>query len=660
MGVHGLRTFVERHCSDVCRWVDMSTLAALYRFENGRKPVIVVDGPSCLKTIYGQLNWTCGGQYKEFREECIKFVKSFEDKDIKLVFFFDGPALNAKRETLSERRRKDKEADRKFFYWLDNNHAQVDQLPNWMKQPIGLHYYARYIFQHFCGCEVYASVNECDEEIVDYARRHSCFGILARDTDFMIHAGIHYYFAVDRIKFPKLFTILYDSKNLADRLRLSEEHLPLFASLMGNDIVPLRKLREYHESVSSRGMYWYKDIALNIADYIRSIPMGDTIYILLRLICSELLHDPSMSDVLAESIWSYLPHPDIPITGNTGSDWERILLTAAEKHRKNEIPGIIFRVLNEVPRDCGARMEDFADTVFPPASIVLQKTKERLKTVLLLECPRTQTSNEMSVNGKDNRNGRQHVTVERFHPFYKGYRLEPWRQSFRCQRRTTNLPYSSELVLDQSTSRGTYHSADNARTRPRMVRKQVRHPGLNALWDSKASDDDTVKKRWGLIAWILSNYMQPEKLKIMPNHLIIPAATLFYLIHEVDELFIMETEVDLFIIMAITINEHDYEYLKGIHVSKPNARGYRLTNIYLKTAMHVFNTIGACGFPVPPQECLPDTYFDGKYFQDLWKKMSLGFDIKSLINHRDDYKAQYLQVKEFLTKQNANLEMSTF
>ncbi|XP_049847031.1 constitutive coactivator of peroxisome proliferator-activated receptor gamma-like isoform X3 [Schistocerca gregaria] len=631
MGVHGLRTFVERHCPDVCRWVDMSTLALLYRIKNRIKPVIVVDGPSCLKTIYGQLNWTCGGQYKEFKEECITFVKLFEDHDIKLVFFFDGPALTGKRETLTERRRQDMEADRRFFHWLDNNHAQLDQHRNWMKKPIGLHYYARYIFQHFCGCEVYASVNECDEEIVNYVRRHSCLGILARDTDFMIHTGIHYYFAVDMIKFPTLFTIRYDSEKLAHSLRLSEAHLPLLASLMGNDIVPLRKLRHYHESISRRGMYWYKNIALNIADDIRNIPMGDTIYILLRLICFELLHDPNMSDVLAESIWSYLPHPDIPITGNTGSDWERILLTAAEKHRKNEIPGIILRVLKEVPHDCGARMEDFTDTVFPPASIVLEKTRERLNTVLLLECPQTQTSHEVSVNGKDNRNGKHPVTVQRFHPFYKGYRLEAWRQSFGCQRRTRELPYSS-----------------------------VRHPGLNVLWDSKAKDDDTVKDRWGLIAWTLSNYMQPEKLKIMPNHLIIPAATLFYLLHEVDEVFIMETEVDLFIIVAITINEHDSEYLKAIPVSKPNARGYRLTNIYLKTAMHVFNTIGACGFPVPPQECLPDTYFDGKYFQDLWKKMSFGFDIKSLINNRDDYKAQYLQVKEFLTKQNTSLEMSTF
>ena len=45
---------------------------------------------SCLRKMYGKLNWICGGQWLGYIEHIKNFVKSLENHKYKLVFFFDG------------------------------------------------------------------------------------------------------------------------------------------------------------------------------------------------------------------------------------------------------------------------------------------------------------------------------------------------------------------------------------------------------------------------------------------------------------------------------------------------------------------------------------------------------------------------------------------
>jgi hypothetical protein len=51
MGVSGMQKFLQQNApNEYCRKVDVKELAAAYRDETGREPVMLVDGYNCLRS----------------------------------------------------------------------------------------------------------------------------------------------------------------------------------------------------------------------------------------------------------------------------------------------------------------------------------------------------------------------------------------------------------------------------------------------------------------------------------------------------------------------------------------------------------------------------------------------------------------------------------
>jgi hypothetical protein len=92
MGVRGLQYYVELKCPEAAYKVNIKKLAEEYRAQTrGREPVIVVDGMSCIRRWYGDLDWIYGGQWREYVQLLKRFCEAFKKAGIKLIFFFDGP-----------------------------------------------------------------------------------------------------------------------------------------------------------------------------------------------------------------------------------------------------------------------------------------------------------------------------------------------------------------------------------------------------------------------------------------------------------------------------------------------------------------------------------------------------------------------------------------
>lgn len=79
---------------------------------------------------------------------------------------------------------------------------------------------------------------ECDAEISKFALENDCLAILAQDSDFIIYEGAEYYWSMKNFDLDTMTTLNYDRIKLANSLRIPPQHLPLVASLMGNDVVP--------------------------------------------------------------------------------------------------------------------------------------------------------------------------------------------------------------------------------------------------------------------------------------------------------------------------------------------------------------------------------------------------------------------------------------
>jgi hypothetical protein len=123
-----------------------------FRRQTGRQPVIVVDGSCCIRELYGTLEWVHGGQLKEFRYKLQCFVNAFESLGAKLIIFFDGATVRAKRPVWIQRRLTSLQ---KVYELLDSlnrwkNLSHVDQ--SLFQLPPGLA--TRYAFKELCNCEV--------------------------------------------------------------------------------------------------------------------------------------------------------------------------------------------------------------------------------------------------------------------------------------------------------------------------------------------------------------------------------------------------------------------------------------------------------------------------------------------------------------------------
>ena len=83
MGVHGLQTFLQKNApNEYCKEVDVKELAAAYKDETGREPVLLVDGYNCLRhpSFFGcnREDKLLGGQMQEFIKSMKDSVAAFE------------------------------------------------------------------------------------------------------------------------------------------------------------------------------------------------------------------------------------------------------------------------------------------------------------------------------------------------------------------------------------------------------------------------------------------------------------------------------------------------------------------------------------------------------------------------------------------------------
>lgn len=82
------------------------------------------------------------------------------------------------------------------------------------------------------------SVDEADEEIVDYAYQHNCFALFGQDTDFIVsELNDTIILSSKNFNIKTMTTLRYDREKLAQHLQIRCDQLPLLALLAGNDFI---------------------------------------------------------------------------------------------------------------------------------------------------------------------------------------------------------------------------------------------------------------------------------------------------------------------------------------------------------------------------------------------------------------------------------------
>lgn len=115
---------------------------------------------------------------------------------------------------------------------------------------------------------------EADLEIARYCIQNNCYGVLSKDSDFLILGTIYIPFENIFIQSDrKLFVDQFDLLTTSKVLSLKPEYLPMFACLVGNDYTsPFESiLNELHSQIGIESKL-PQDIIQGVAGFLASQP----------------------------------------------------------------------------------------------------------------------------------------------------------------------------------------------------------------------------------------------------------------------------------------------------------------------------------------------------------------------------------------------------
>ncbi|GLG99191.1 Uncharacterized protein GBIM_05708 [Gryllus bimaculatus] len=434
MGVRGLQTFMEKSSPDAAHEVNIKDIVRSYRRETGREVVIVVDGSSCLRPLYGRLDWICGGQVREYVEVFQNFIQAFQDIGVKLVFFFDGPTQARKRKVWVERRLKSLMDVYRVFDLIGRGKHPSQLGGDTILLPPATSYLAAHAIKTSEGCEVHRSVKECDEEIADYARQHNCFAILGQDSDYVIYDGPQYYLSAVHLNVEKMTTINYNRWALSRQLQLAPSLLPLLASLVGNDIVRSDDLLPFHQRLCKpknrnprhnfKGRPSPRDVIYNVAKFIRDNVDERNLFQALPMISKRVFGDVGKASHLQLSVRSYSVNTSTEHcpeksessqqTSVSQNSWMIIQKNAETRFKDGNLDSMVYAIMCGLPYESSTGLEDFRKLELPPSAAVYQPLRQRIYGIILHEMPgdpENRVVEEWCMAGEGSLNGPSRVCV---------------------------------------------------------------------------------------------------------------------------------------------------------------------------------------------------------------------------------------------------------
>lgn len=294
MGIQGLLDYIVKHCPSAVVPVELQKLARGSLVGGGRQrppqsPLrLLVDAEHCLHRLYGGFytDWVSGGQWNHMLGFLAALSKACFNGNIELLVCFNGALEKGRLHEWVKRQVNERQTAQQIISHVQNKGTPPPKV--WFLPPVCMAHCIRLALLRF-RVGVIQSVEDHHLEVIALCKENSFHGLLAYDSDYAL-CDIPCYFSAHALKLSRngksLTTSQYLMHEVARQLDLNPNRFIIFASLLGNHILPDEDLAAFHWSLlgpehplASLKVRAHQlvlppcDVVIRaVADYVRSIP----------------------------------------------------------------------------------------------------------------------------------------------------------------------------------------------------------------------------------------------------------------------------------------------------------------------------------------------------------------------------------------------------
>lgn len=285
------------------------------------QPIIVVDFFSLAHPTIMQYHneSVCGGRHQKVLNAWKQLLDAFKATGCSLVFVADLNIEEAKIVKFLSRRNEDSRGAAKLYNTIENGEKCPTKVArNTPRSCLQSAFHGLAVMAQSYGQFYYSSIgHEADVEIAHYANRHSAMAVISDDSDFLIFKGWWRLWSATGIVRSnlRLMTIEYN-RQYNQILSLSVDQLPLFASLMGNDIITSKAIENYFKYIDPS-----QPKIRNVAKFIqRDLSQG---------INFERISDNDIRQIIER------------IFGRVLDGWEQLMKSSIDSYNTDYAPAVI-------------------------------------------------------------------------------------------------------------------------------------------------------------------------------------------------------------------------------------------------------------------------------------------------------------------------------
>uniref|UniRef100_A0A667YGZ6 Family with sequence similarity 120 member C n=1 Tax=Myripristis murdjan TaxID=586833 RepID=A0A667YGZ6_9TELE len=667
MGVQGFQEYLEKRCPGAAVPVDLLKLARTA----GRQ--ILIDADSGLQRLYGgyQTDWVCGGEWNAMLGYLAALSQAcLYQGGLELVVVFNG-TLGKERWPEWARRAQGQRQTAQLIV----NHVGSKATPPpraWFLPPACLSHCVRLAMFRF-RVRVVQTLEDHHQEVLSLYRDFGFAGLIAQDSEFAL-CNVPAYFSSHALKLSwngkNLTTHQYLLSEAARQLGLKTQHLPCFAALLGNHILPDEDLAAFHWSLlgpehplASLKVRAHQlvlppcEVVIKaVSEYVSSIKDLGNLDAIARDVFKQSqsrMEDKVERFKKAVEYFSAASKPrplnmgpspffcdlkdDLPVLSRPAPPHSLSLSHLTDKPSRWEDPAGRGGSASgdgshgngsgsNIPSLLSMATRSHMDITTPPlpqvSAEVLRVAEHRHRRGLMYPqiyhiltkgemkmpvCIEDECNSELPPASLLFRAARQYAYGVLFSLAETHRRLE--RLALRKRG-----PLEVPPVIVKEWSSGKAKSALTPELVPALCFREWTCPNLRRLWLGRASEDRSRRTR-AFLACLRSDCPALLNPAQVPQHLLLMCCVLRYMMQWPGGRILQRHELDAFLAQAVSNQLYEPDQLQELKVEKVDARGVQLASLFMAGVDTALFVNDVCGQPLPWEHCCPWGFFDGKLFQ---------------------------------------------